>query len=107
MLLGIFSVLAQFERELIGERTRQALKYKKQHGTKTGRPIGHPRGKNSSIESFKNVLKYMIDNNVGQAKACLMCRYPKTTFQLDIQKYYKKYDTKNYKELLERMEKEQ
>lgn len=102
LLLGIFSVLGQFERDLISERTKEGLKAVKKKGTK----LGKPRSKWSTKENFTKTLEYMINNNVGQAKATLHCHYPKDTFQNDIKKCYDKYNTKDYNKILEELKKD-
>jgi putative DNA-invertase from lambdoid prophage Rac len=43
LLMHILAAVAQFERELIHERVSAGMKAAKQHGTKTGNPIGRPR----------------------------------------------------------------
>ena len=39
LMVGLFSVFAQFERDRIAERTREGLARVKQQGKKLGRPI--------------------------------------------------------------------
>lgn len=99
LLLGIFSVLGQFERDLISERTKEGLKAVKTKGTR----LGKPKGKYNTKENFINTLEKMINENIGQAKACLWTRYPSKSFQNDIKKCYVKYNTKDYKEILKRI----
>lgn len=99
LLLGIFSVLGQFERDLISERTKEGLKAVKTKGTK----LGKPKGQYNTKENFINTLEKMINENIGQAKACLWTRYPSKSFQNDIKKCYVKYNTKDYKEILKRI----
>lgn len=96
LLLGIFSVLGQFERDLISERTKEGLKAVKAKGTR----LGKPKGQYNTKENFINTLEKMINENIGQAKACLWTRYPSKSFQKDIKKCYNKYNTKNYQEIL-------
>lgn len=96
LLLGIFSALAQFERDLLSERTKEGLLAIKSKGVK----LGKPRGENSNKDNFINVLEYMIQNNVGQLKSTKYCHYPYDTFKCDIKKLYEKYDTKDYKKIL-------
>lgn len=103
LLLGIFSVLGQFERDLISERTKEGLKAVKQKGTK----LGKPRNIYSTKENFIKTLEYMINNNVGQSKATLLCKYPKMTFQKDIKKCYNKYNTNDYKEILKNIKEDE
>ena len=103
LILNISAIFAQFERDIISERTKESLRAKKVNGTKSGRPIGKPRNKYSSKENFIKTIEYMLENNVGQAKASLTCRYPSKTFQNDIKKCYNKYNTKDYQEILNRL----
>lgn len=103
LILNISAIFAQFERDIISERTRESLKAKKINGTKSGKPIGKPRSQWSTKENFIKTLEYMINNKVGQNKATIICRYPKDTFQNDIKKCYNKYNTKDYKEILKKI----
>lgn len=96
LFLGIFSALAQFERDLLSERTKEGLIAVKNKGVK----LGKPRGKRSTKENFINVLEYMIQNNSGQLKSTKICNYPHDTFKCDIKKLYQKYNTKDYKKIL-------
>ena len=103
LLLGIFSVLGQFERDLISERTKEALKAKKINGTATGRPIGHPPGKYTTQENMLETLKLMALEGYGQKTACLKTRYSITKFKKQIQEFYNKYNTKDYKIIYEKV----
>lgn len=103
LILNISAIFAQFERDIISERTKESLRAKKTNGTKSGRSIGKPRSQWSSKENFIKTLEYMIINHVGQVKATLMCKYPQDTFQNDIKKCYNKYNTKNYQEILDKI----
>lgn len=103
LIMHVTSAFAEFERDIISDRTKEALEAKKINGTKTGNPIGKPRTIWSSKENFIKTLEYMINNKVGQSKATLMCKYPKDTFQKDIKKCYNKYNTKDYKEILSKI----
>lgn len=106
LIMHITSAFSEFERDIISDRTKESLKAKKIHGTKTGRPTGRPRSKESTTDNFINTLEYMINNNVGMAKAVMWTRYPIKTFKRDIKKYYIKYNTKDYKIILEQLKKE-
>ena len=96
LLLGIFSVLGQFERDLISERTKEGLKAVKTKGTR----LGKPKGKYNTKENFINTLEKMINENIGQDKATMWTRYPVKSFKNDLKKCYIKYNTKDYKEIL-------
>lgn len=60
---------AQKEREKISQRTKEGLQHVKMNGSKSGKPIGHPRSTKSSITNFIKTLEYMVSNNVGQKLA--------------------------------------
>lgn len=45
LVLNIMASVAQFERRLLKERTAAAMARVKKYGTKTGRPVGWPRGR--------------------------------------------------------------
>lgn len=106
LIIHITSAFAEFERDIISDRTKESLKAKKMHGTNSGLPIGKPRGEHSTKENFINTLEYMITNKVGQKKATLKTFYPERTFKKDLQNYYKKYNTKDYVKLIEELKKE-
>ena len=53
-LITIFSAIAQLERDLISERTKEALKYVKEKGVKLGRPEGrYP----SRLDPYEDAIK--------------------------------------------------
>lgn len=99
LLLGIFSVLGQFERDLISERTKEGLKAVKNKGVL----LGKPKGKYNTKDNFINTLEYMISKNVGQDKATLFTKYPTMSFKNDLKKCYIKYNTKDYQEILNKI----
>ena len=103
LLLGIFSVLGQFERDLISERTKEGLKAVKQKGTK----IGRGKGQYNTKENFINTLEYMLnnrDNNKsGYRTATLMTNFPLGSFAYTLRKCQKKYGTKDYSEIIKRL----
>lgn len=99
LLLGIFSVLGQFERDLISERTKEGLKAVKSRGIKLGRE----KGKYNTKENFIKTIEYMISKNVGQDKATLSTKYPTMSFKNDLKKCYIKYNTKDYQKILNKI----
>ena len=79
ILAFAFSISAEIERQLISQRTKEALKRKKSEGIKLGRPNGR---KNSHYkldgkeEIIKNMLicgckRYMICNKLGVSSSTL------------------------------------
>lgn len=99
LLLGIFSVLGQFERDLISERTKEGLKAVKSKGVKLGRE----KGKYNTKENFIKTIECMISKNVGQDKATLCTKYPTMSFKNDLKKCYIKYNTKDYQKILNKI----
>ena len=55
---------AEFERNLIAERTRDGLAYAKSHGTKSGRPIGRPR-LNVDLAALRDAVTDMAESPGG------------------------------------------
>ena len=98
-LLELMCYSAQKEREKISQRTKEGLKATKQKGTR----LGKPKGEYNTKENFINTLEKMINENIGQTKACLYTRYPSKSFQNDLKKCYNKYSTKDYQEILEKI----
>lgn len=96
LLLNIFNIFAEFERDQLSERTKEGLKAVKAKGTR----LGKPKGQYNTKENFINTLKKIINENIGQAKACLWTRYPSKSFQNDLKKCYIKYNTKDYQKIL-------
>lgn len=96
LLLGLFSVLGQFERDLTSERTIDGLRATRAKGT----VLGRPRKGKSSFENFVQTLKLMVNENIGQKAATIKTGYPIDTFKRDLKKCYIKYNTKDYKEIL-------
>lgn len=99
LLLGIFSVLGQFERDLISERTKEGLRATQENGVKVGRRCTD----RSTRESFMEVLEYMVENKTGMRYTCHLLNVPQSTFQKKIKLCYERYSTKNYTEILSKL----
>lgn len=96
LILNITSAFAEFERDIIADRTREALKAKQKNNI----ILGKPRSEKSSKDNFIKTLELMVNDEIGQRKATMMTDYPERTFKKDLKKCYEKYKTKNYKEIL-------
>ena len=103
LILNITSAFAEFERDIIADRTKEALKSKMINGTKSGRPVGKPKSEYNNKENFIKTLDLIVNDNIGQSKATLRTKYPKQAFQFKIKECYTKYNTKDYKTILERL----
>ncbi len=71
-----------------------------------GKVVGKPKGIYNTKENFIKTLDYMITNQVGQDKATMWTRYPVKSFKNDLKKCYIKYNTKDYKEILNKVRKD-
>jgi len=65
-----------------------------------GKIIGHPRSDKASKDNFIFTLELMINKEIGQMKATIKSGFPRDTFTRDIKKCYEKYNTKDYKTIL-------
>ena len=82
VLAFAFGLSAEIERELISQRTKEALQKRKAEGKKLGRPAGR---KNSSykLDEKETVIKYMLSKNISKskiAKKLKVCRYTLNKF---------------------------
>ena len=80
LLLGIFSVLGQFERDLISERTKEGLNAVRSSGKRLGRRFNETTNK----ENFIKVLEYMVDTHTGMINSCSILNFPINTFAKSI-----------------------
>ena len=99
LLLGIFSVLGQFERDLISERTKEGLKAVQESGKKLGRKFTD----RSNRENFIKVLEYMIDTKTGIVNSCHLLDVPLSSFQKKLKMCYDRYHTQDYNEILTKL----
>jgi len=65
-----YSLASEIERDLISQRTKEALKYRKECGVKLGRPIGSGT---SRLDQYRPEIKALIAN--GSTKRFIADRY--------------------------------
>ena len=65
-----YSLASEIERDLISQRTKEALKYRKECGIKLGRPLGSGT---SRLDQYKPEIKALIAN--GSTKRFIAARY--------------------------------
>ena len=68
-----FSMAAEIERDLISQRTTEALRYKKEQGIKLGRPPGSGKSK---LDAFRPEIEALLAN--GSTQKYIACRYSAT-----------------------------
>jgi DNA invertase Pin-like site-specific DNA recombinase len=80
-----FSMAAEIERDLISQRTKEALQFKKDQGMKLGRPKGAGKSK---LDAFKPEIESLLAN--GSTQKFVAHRY-KTT-EANLHNWLKKHD---------------
>jgi DNA invertase Pin-like site-specific DNA recombinase len=79
----IFGLVAQIERDLISQRTKEALQAKKKQGVKLGRPTGPSKSK---LDIYQDEIKGLVA--IGVPKTKIAQKYNTTRQNLD--KFLKK-----------------
>ncbi len=88
LMLSIYSYVAQTERELISQRTKEALKVKKDNGIKLGRQIGDFKG--SVLDESKDIIVERLKNNVSISKIAIEL----STTKQNLSKYIERHNLK-------------
>lgn len=99
LILGIFSIVAEFERDQTSERTKEYLQGAKKNGTILGRRT------NFTFTDFIETLEYNA-NGLSVNESIKITKYPKSTFILRLKESREKYKIEDKKELLELLRKE-
>lgn len=106
-MFELMCYIAQKEREKISQRTKEGLNKVKIYGSKTGNPIGRPKDERTTKENLIKAIEIMTNENVGQRKASIKANYPETALRDNLKKLYVKYNTKNYRIILEKLKQEE
>jgi DNA invertase Pin-like site-specific DNA recombinase len=72
-----FSIAAEIERDLISQRTKEALRFKKEQGHKLGRPKGPGKSK---LDQFRPEIESLLAN--GSTQKFIARRYKTTEANL-------------------------
>jgi DNA invertase Pin-like site-specific DNA recombinase len=72
-----FSMAAEIERDLISQRTKEALRFKKAHGIKLGRPTGPGKSK---LDPYRPEIEGLLAN--GSTQKFIARRYRTTEANL-------------------------
>lgn len=78
-----FSIAAEIERDLISQRTKEALRFKKEQGIKLGRPRGPGKSK---LDQFRPEIESLLAN--GSTQKFIARRY--NTTQANLHNWLKK-----------------
>ncbi len=82
-----FSMASEIERDLISQRTKEALRYKKEQGIKLGRPKGPGKSK---LDKFRPEIEALMQN--GSTQKFIANRYG--TMEANLHNWLKKNDIK-------------
>ncbi len=88
VMVTMFSLFAEIERDLISERTKEALAGLKEKGVKLGRPKGTG---SSKLDPYKEEIKLLLEN--GSTKTFIAKRY--NTTPSNLHKWLRKQKEKN------------
>lgn len=99
-MLNFIGVFAEFERDVISDRTREKMAEVKLNGSKSGNPIGKPRSDKNNKELFLETVKMVIDGS-SLRKACNSTFYPLGSFTRNIKKYKEALNTEEYLDIYE------
>jgi DNA invertase Pin-like site-specific DNA recombinase len=85
-----FSMAAEIERDLISQRTREALRFKKQQGITLGRPKGPGKSK---LDAFRPEIESLLAN--GSTQKFIAQRY--RTTEANLHNWLKKHGLKTHR----------
>lgn len=102
-MVNFISVFAEFERDIISDRVTERMAEIKENGTKSGKPIGHPRSNKNTKEKFIKTLS-LVASGESLRKACDITLYPLGTFTYNIKKYKDVLKTDQYLDILKGFE---
>ena len=86
ILAFAFGLAAEIERELISQRTKEALARKKSEGIALGRPMGR-KSDHLKLSGYETEIQSLIDGNVSKsaiARRFGVCRKTLTSFLKNI-----------------------
>lgn len=80
----MFSVAAEIERDLISQRTKEALPVRKKKGVKLGRPKGTGKSK---LDPYKPEIEALLKNGAMQKFIARRCGATEATVSRWVKKY--------------------
>ena len=101
LILGFFTIVSAFERDINSERTKEGLYSARKNGKKLGRPM-----RSDSIPRYLSVLEYIIENNSTIKESLDVNKFNKPYFYTLTKKYKELYKVERLSTIYKRLKKE-
>ena len=101
LILGFFTIVSAFERDINSERTKEGLYSARKNGKKLGRPM-----RSDSIPRYLSVLEYIIENNSTIKESLDVNKFNKPYFYTLTNKYKELYKVERLSTIYKRLKKE-
>ena len=79
VLAFAFGLSAEIERNLISQRTKEALKRKKDEGVILGRPIGSSKPEHFKLYGKEKIIKEMLNRKISKTKIAFILKVHRLT----------------------------
>ncbi len=86
VLAFAFGMAAEIERDMISQRTREALSLRKQQGIRLGRPVGS-KTKNHKLNPYKEKIIKWLNRGIPKARIARRCHVVDKTLRRYIANY--------------------
>ena len=101
LILGFFTIVSAFERDINSERTKEGLYSARKNGKKLGRPQ-----KPDSIKRYLSVLEYIIKNNSTIKESLDVNNFNKPYFYTLTNRYKQQYKVERLSTIYKKLKKE-
>lgn len=85
--------------EEVSKSTKAGMEKARLNGTKSGKPIGKPRGKYSNDKNFLKVLSLQVNKGMSLNQSLKKAHFPKMTYYSWLKKYKEEFGKDNIKDI--------